>query len=291
MSLNFLSKYDDRTAEGILAAAALSTGYFATDLDQPAILKRFSHEAKDVIDEVRSKLRIDRADRSSAAAAAIDKFLAREISDRVLPAGAAQEALDRAGQAGRVPPALYAVLKTKPFLDVFVPLGIRPPHVDDAVKNPDDFQHLLTQRQAKTEKDTLSLFMKSVISANKLPHWLLVQTVRHGLVQNVQCAWRIFPDAVDLSEANVPLDVLKAFVYKFGIPVNLDRGKDSLFVESVILAKERKDFFFSHNSANTDFYRSVSFTTTTGGTIEVGIGYCIDLLKYRRYLVAHRALG
>src|SRR5689334_22022569 len=119
MTLQALSKYDNRTAEGILAAAALSTGHFATELDRPALLRQFSREAEDVIEEVRLKLRIDMSDRSSEAISSIDRFLAKEISDRVLPGSAAREALDRAGQAGRVPPALYTVLQSKAFQALF----------------------------------------------------------------------------------------------------------------------------------------------------------------------------
>jgi hypothetical protein len=290
MSLDLLNKYDERTAEGILAAAALSTGYFATDHDQPQILKRFSREAQDLLEEVRSKLKIERSDRSSSAISSIDKYLAKEISNRVLPGSVAQEALTRAGQAGRAPPTLYSVLQDKSFLNRFLALGVRQSHVEDAVKHPDEYQHLLNDLQPLGNKDTISLFMKEVVSKNKQPHWLLVQTVRQGLVQNVQSAWRVFPSVIDLSKAQAPIDVLKALANRFGMPVQA-ADRQALFVESISLsAAQARDFKFKVRPNDPDVFFSFSFSADPEGQTEVGIAYCMDLRRYKRYLVENGAL-
>jgi hypothetical protein len=93
-------------------------------------------------------------------------------------------------------------------------------HVENAVRNPDDYQHLMTEVVPEEKKTANSLFMKRVDSREiRNRHWLLVHTHRVGLDQIVQSAWRIYPDAVDLTEAQEPLDVLRAFVISFGVPI------------------------------------------------------------------------
>jgi hypothetical protein len=284
MSLDILSKYDDRTAEGILAAAALSTGYFATESDRPEILKRYEREASDVLEQVRAQLRIAKNDHSSAATSTIDRFFAKEISSRVLTEKSAVEALKRAGQAGRVPPSLYVVVQGKPFLDKFLPLGIRPPHVENAVKNPDEFQHFLTEFQEPENRDVLSLFLKQIESKNKAPHWLLVQAVRQGLTQNIQSAWRVFPNDIDLSEAHAPIDLLKALVDRFGEKFAY-HGRDVKFVERIILtATEAKDFRFKVQQNNPGLFFSFSWSLKPDGEAEIGLGYCMNLRRYSEYL-------
>jgi hypothetical protein len=287
MSLDILSKYDDRTAEGILAAAALSTGYFATKSDRPEILKRYEREASDVLEQVRSRLRIAKDDHSPAATSSIDRFFAKEISDRVLTGSAAADALKRAGQAGRVPPSLYTVVQSKPFLDTFLPLGIRPPHVEDAVKNPDEYQHFLTEFQEPENRDVLSLFLKQIGSRNKAPHWLLVQAIRQGLIQNVQAAWRIFPNDIDVSEAQSPTDLLKALIDRFGEKFPFG-GRDVQFVESVKLpVGNARDFRIN---VQPDVFFSISWSSKADGEAEVGLGYSINLLRYKAYLSKNGAL-
>jgi hypothetical protein len=289
MSLDILSKYDSRTADGILAAAALSTGYFATEADRPELLKRYHREVNDVLEQVRATLRIAKNDYSSAATSSIDKFFAKEISSRVLTEASAVEALNRAGQAGRVPPSLYTVFLGKPFLDRFLPLGIRPPHVEDAVKNPDEFQHFLTEFQPAESRDILSLFLKRIETRNKPPHWLLVQAVRQGLMQHVQSAWRIFPNDIDLSEAQSPVDLLKAFALRFGERFVL-HGHAAQFVESLKLsATEFKDFRYKQEMTPERFY-SFSWAQNSDGEGELGLGYCINLVRYREYLSKNGAL-
>ena len=75
----------------------------------------------------------------------------------------------------------YDVVQSQPFADLFYGLGVSSDHVEDAVKHPDDHQHLMTEGVPEDSK-TLSLFMKRVISRDsRNSHWLLVQTNRLGL--------------------------------------------------------------------------------------------------------------
>src|ERR1019366_3011887 len=104
---------------------------------------------------------------------------------------------------------------------MFSLLSIKPSHVDDAVKHPDDYQHIMDANASDEGKGKISIFLKKVTAAKRgNDHWLLVQTHRDGLKQIVQSAWRVFPDVVELSEAEKPIDVLKAFVDVFGIEIN-----------------------------------------------------------------------
>lgn len=128
-------------------------------------------------------------------------------------------------------------------------------------------------------KGKISIFLKEIHTAKPgNDHWLLVQTHRQGLVQQAQSAWRIFPDVVDLADAEKPIDVLKAFVEVFGLELNLG-GITGKFIESIPVKRgEDVKFNFLYRGP---FFNSVSHTDTDNPNIvQVGAAYCIDVLKY-----------
>jgi hypothetical protein len=173
-----------------------------------------------------------------------------------------------------------------PFTILFYSLGISASHVEDAVKHPDDHQHLMTEGVPEDVK-TLSLFMKRVISRDdRNSRWLLVQTNRIGLQQHVQAAWIIFPSDVDLSMAAAPIDALRAFVEVFGFPISVG-DKKALFVDPQQFpfdASVRIDWTGAPPEHFVNFSRTVNADTRL---FEVGLAYCIDIPKYRASLKKH----
>lgn len=286
MKLALLEKYDAKTASGILAAAVLSG---TPDLEEqtPLSLRRYSDEAQVVVQEVRRRLSIAPNDSSPRARSSIDRALADAIQDQFLPGNSVRTALARAGQAGRVPPEFYSVEQPKSFVAKFRTLAIRPNHIERAVKHPDDYQHPLSAEAAIQDKDVVSLFIKeATASKTGTRHWLLVQTHRLGLTQVVQSAWHIFADSLDLEKAQSPLDVLRAFAIKFGAPLEVEGHPGGLFVEG--FTKKRTAQINWKFAANGDFYASLAHTGTPNpDEMQIGIGYCIQLVPYRAYLRDH----
>ncbi len=285
MMLDVLEKRDQKSATGILAAAALASAPNVLG-DEPAVAKEYKVEATELLTEIRRRLKIDESDKSPNATRSISEFLTKQLEQTILGGADTSKILGRAGQSGRLPPAMYIVEQPKQFGDMFYNLGVRRNHVDDAVKHPDDYQHLMTDYGSDKER-VVSLFIKEVRSARKGgSHWLLVQCYRKGILQIAQSAWRIFPDSIDLTGAYEPLQVLKAFVAVFGLPVRVG-GVEALFIESVLYPKSEK-LTWAFQGASADGFASLSYVTTQDpNVLEVGIGYSINLPKYRDYLAKH----
>jgi hypothetical protein len=203
-------------------------------------------------------------------------------------------AVARLSQAGRLSPSSYTAIFQESFQTQFFPLGVTKRQVEEALHQPDDYQHLMTERSPKYEDNVFSLFMKwNGGRKGQDPNWLLVQSYRRGLEQIPQSAWRIYPTEIDLSQAAAPLDVLKAFVEKFGTMIEL-AGHKGKFIESASVSKELAAmgfglaFKFESEGPNINYFNSWSFRHTTDPTmIDVGIAYCINLNRYRSNLISH----
>jgi hypothetical protein len=286
MSLTTLEKLDHRTAEGVLAAAALATSPDPGIHREDDPLRKYADQAAKLLKEIRERLRIEPHDDSPRSKFEIDKFLASALRQSMTGSGDSAEALKRAGQQGRLAPALYTVVQSKGFTDIFYPLGVSATHVDDAIKRPDDYQHLMTNVLAGTpDERTISLFMKHVNSRDQRhQHWLLVQTHRIGTTQVAQAAWRVYPEVVDLSQAATPLDALKAFVNVFGNPIVI-AGERTMFGDSYTFPYG-EEVRVSWKEAPPDHFWSISIARDQSKSVfYIGTIYCVDLSKYRDSII------
>jgi hypothetical protein len=103
----------------------------------------------------------------------------------------------------------------------FRQFGVRESHVRETITSSDDYQHLMTDEVDKNI-DLFSLFVKR--HSNKVEkdsYWSIASTIRKGDVLEVQHFWRVYPDVVDLTGVNKPVDMLAAFCNKFGREVVL----------------------------------------------------------------------
>jgi hypothetical protein len=289
MPLEVLSRYDEKTASAILAAAALSTSAMPSEKEDDLVLEH-KDQVVELLAEIRRRLRLRVDDQSPTAKASIDNFISNSIDEVVLTAPTAQAALNRAGQAGRLSPGLYKVEQPSSFVELFYPLTMKKHIVQDVVNYPDDFQHLLNDIATPGDRDNLSLFLKQVPPRNTgQAHWILVQTVRQETRQIVQSAWRIFGSDVDLSHASEPIHVLKQFAAVFGLPVRVG-DEVSTFIESRSVLKD-SEVNVGYEGPRTDHevYWSYSFRGLTSNPriSKIGIAYCIDISRYKAALRRH----
>jgi hypothetical protein len=292
MTLVALKEFDRATSNNILAATALSTST-DTGLGEPDFVRRYEPQIQAVLSEIRKRLRLGDGELSVDKQAAISEFLSREIRNTAFPsAKAAEAALARAAHAGLVSPTLYRVVQPKEFLRTFRPLGVREQHVENAIHKPDEVQHLLTQDALELERDVMSLFMKAVRPEKEDGHWLLVQTVRKGMDQVAQAAWRIYPsDFDDLEHAEQPIDVLEAFARRFGVElmVGTQTGK---FIAVEAFRKGSGvsvgEVTIPNPPRGVQYFASYSQRVTTKPDIlNVGVAYCINVNEYKENLKAH----
>jgi hypothetical protein len=284
MTIAALKELTPDEASKVLAAAAIATSSNPNEntFEDSLFYGDVADRARAVLDEIRQQLRIKENNTSLKAVKAIDKRLAEEIARATLSGVDTDALLRRIGQAGRLSLKLYNVETTKDFDFVFFKLGIKRKNVVETVKNPDDYQHLLTEGASDLDRDDISIFLRQ-----HPDHWLLVQTHRNGNKQIAQSAWFVYPSDVDLSQASQPIDVLKQFALTFGLPFKVD-GVEHKFLQLKELSKGRE--------AKIDFpkgevFYSVSFRTSSASTAQpvnhIGIVYCIDLAKYRNALIRH----
>jgi hypothetical protein len=293
MPLEVLSKFDAGTAGAVLAAAALSIASPGVDQADEFLSVR-KDDVDAVLSEIRHKLNLGRDDNSSKAKASIDQFLSSALDESVSDT-AVQAALARAGQAGRLTPSAYKVVQPETFTHQFYRLGITKPQTEEAIRHPDDYQHLMTGDAVPGEADVFSLFVKYSPGGRKIePNWLLVQAFRRGAEQVAQSAWRVYSNDVDLSSARNPLDLLKAFVDAFGIEIVVGSQRPAKFVEAVSMIKSPRDEQMNFavtavlppNVANV-FYSWANRKTTNPSIFNVGLAYCIDMGRYRTSLISH----
>jgi hypothetical protein len=283
MTIAALEKLDAATAANVLAVAALRT---APDpgLGDKAFEERYASQADAVIEEL-SRTFAAAKPGSPKFRSAVSNTLTNEIKRLLLREESVRDALARAGQAGRLAPSIYGVSQPKVFRQRFAPFGISKDDVVNAIHRPDDYQHLLTDYAV--EKDTISLFMKAIRPRDREAYWLLVQTHRVETNQEAQSAWRIYDTDVELTKASMPIDVLKAFVNVFGLPFAVE-DKEYIFVEDVEIDKPKFEMK-AHFPLPTEYFMSISSVKDQGnsGISHIGLGYVIDLRKYRAALNKH----
>jgi hypothetical protein len=281
MTLEMLRERDSSSTAKILAAAALATSPNARSDDDSSPLES-NRDVDRLLNEVLHQLKLDPADKSPAAAAQVSRYLSQALKETFKDRF--DSALRRAGQSGRLPTSLYDVEVPPNASSVFYPLGVRFKNLEEAVRFPDDYQHLMTQLASAENKDVISLFMKRVDGVVGGAFWLLVQTHRGGTKQIIQAAWRVYPDLVNLDEAAEPLHVLRAFVDVYGMPFLLN-GKEIRFLESELVPANIEPMVGLLN--RDDVFNLLSWTNTDDPKIrQLGVGYCIDIRKYREMLKA-----
>lgn len=283
MNLATLDRFDVRSANGVLAAAALLTNPVPFD-DASSLTNEFATQAQELISEIRENLNIARSDNSPRARTLVDKTIAIELRNRTVGA-LLDDALSRAGQSGKLPTSMYVVEQPESFSRRFQPLGVRKGNVEEAVRFPDDYQHLMNDSPLGViESDVISLFVKRVEGTVGGDFWLLVQTHRIGQRQVAQSAWRIYPDEVPLEGARNPLDLLKRFASVFGVPVKArSDSKETMFLEAEVVPAQNQLEIFVRKVP--DFFASVSKVNLNDPTkMLIGTGYGIDMAKYRSAL-------
>jgi hypothetical protein len=278
MNLHVLKELDPETVNGILAAAALANSPDPGVGDPPLVLRTYEREARAALDEIRNRLEISSDTDPERAHSLVAKTIADTLRQSILGHADTDAILKRIGNAGRLPPAAYNVVQPTEFQAMFYRLGLSRNHVEDAVKRPDDYQHLMTEGMPESSQD-ISLFMKFVASREQARmHWLLVQAHRIGTDQRVGAAWRIYLNDINLETAARPIDVLKAFVEVYGFPMTIGDTK-ALFIESRTYPPDTP-IKIDWTGAPEDHFVSISHTTDAAGQFRIGVTYCIDIPKY-----------
>jgi len=222
--------------------------------------------------------------------AVVFQVLNGELRRLLLDDNQTRAAKARLGQRGDLPAPQYRIELDPNFRLGPRRRGITRTHVENALYSPDDVQHLLGDRFADSGSlSAVSLYIKR--HANKMrpqdSYILLVQTRRVQDVQHVSTAWSIYPTEVELTDAKTPLDMLKAFVRKYGVDFYIgERKADFVLYEAIPLVQsgaQTRVFHVEHKGPleTTQLFRQ------TAGVVEVAVVYAIDMARYWSDLAQH----
>jgi hypothetical protein len=209
------------------------------------------------------------------------ELLSSEITRSALAETGEQQIRYRLGEQGYLWSNKHRVSFSDNFLASMRDLNVRKAHVEDAVHNADGVRHLLPEKYGANE-NALSLFVK-FISKTKVPHVLLILGSRKGDMLNVYFALRIIPSVVPIQGAKTPLDILRAFVEKYGVDVFVgdEIGKFFLYKSTDkstgIVPLEKRDVNII----------GCFIVSRVQNTLEVGAAFAIDILKYQDSLKEH----
>jgi len=109
-------------------------------------------------------------------------------------------------------------------------------------------------------------------------------------VQLVTTAWRVYYSDNDLTNVADPLDVLRAFVDRYGLTFTVGadpQERKFILYETIPLPKDAQtDLLKLHNKAGQKFEASNLFRVRDG-VAEVAIVYAIDIDRYAEDLRKH----
>ena len=290
--ISTLEKFDNVTAAGILARAALSI----EDQDNPAGTPKLPEEMGlrlTVLIEARQMLGVLPNDQSPQTLERLGEILDTECESLIGPTDS-DLALKRLSERGELPSDLFEI-RIIPNIEQFH--GRKYPQekqlIESTIQSPDQEQHFGPPASAD-EPFLISLFAKHIPHQYPLKSFtMLVAGQRKGLVLDVHQAWRIYPDIVNLRGVTDLVDMLRRFSDFFGAEIELG-GKKGHFILAADIPKGQdiQTTFNMNVDVGTSGMKSRKLITVTsfvqrnpmGGLNQVALATGINLNQYAEVL-------
>ena len=221
--------------------------------------------------------------------------LAQELSSYALRSSNINEIKARLGERGVLRSDYYKI-ELPPNIRELHKRGIRPNHIESAIRYPSAVEHLTQEGSDPTGEPELliSLFAKTIGSLTDAHGFtLLVESQRIGATQRVLGAWRIYHADIQWPSRATPLAILKAFVEVFGVIFEVGDGPPTKFVlyQRIPVPKDRNEINLlrfqkpdRHDLASQQLLR-----INSEGYAEVAIAFIIDMTIYLAALRGHPA--
>jgi hypothetical protein len=191
------------------------------------VLNAPAKSREQLLHELRYKLKLGEDDESARAKTEIFNKLSSEISKYALKDTDIRQVKARLGARGDLPPASYEIDIDPVYRALLADRGIRPNHIEEALRAPDATQHL------KSQLDFLvSLFVKRVGSGRD-SFTLFTVALRDGYTLRVRDALRVYHADVNVERATEPLAVLRAFLNRYGLPVQIGPRSGLLLLNEI----------------------------------------------------------
>lgn len=265
-------------------------------LPQPFPETEFQEFDQQLLTEIKKIIGLPPADQSRKALSRIYAYLYKEITSESLSSQRASDARGRLGRRGELPPGDYNI-EFKPWFKYHEEkLGIRKSAVENAMRHPDQVEHLSHEHLKARGFAPLSIYAKSRLE--EADHFtLLVVSSRQEAKQTIFGAWRVYHADVDLRGSITPLQMLHAFFDRYGQEFTVgDSAPQKLILDEVYplpdwygAGSPDMDLFRVYGLAsagNAGFTRGYSRVNPLG-VIEVAIAVTLNMTKYARDLRRH----
>lgn len=280
-----LSKFDQITAAGLLARAALALH----DPYNPSAVGRVPEEERirgELLSEARQAIGVGQDDFSAATLERISDVLDEE-SDALTGQPDETRVLEDLSQKGALPSDLFNVVSNKYVQRVY---GNKFPQeqalIEDTVRSPALEQHYGPRKETDLPAQ-VSLFMKRFDDRYPIrSFWLLTAGQRRGLTLEIGQAWRIYPDMVEFQDSLMPLDALRNFSEKFGVNVRVGDIKKH-FITYAEIESSRVSIEFNPDGPQNgvkEVMGNAFWTHHSQNRFEVSLVNSIDVLRYRKFL-------
>jgi hypothetical protein len=286
MTIAALERYDKEKRAAMLTSLALATsptpvGSAGLPEAQAALLR-----------DIKRQIGIAPEDETPKARSRLDTFLASALSEALMGDDQEKAALARAGMAGRLSPTMYDIIVTPSFKNMFANLAVRKNDFETTVREADEahVQHLFPDPSID---EGFSFFMRWISARGKFqPYWSVAGAHRRGAELHAHTLWRIYLGDINISEADRPVDVVRALVDRFGLEVTVagQRGKFLLGIEGHLPASQIQLTVHDHPIGDDTWVSTASIGHRSDGTAKITIAYAINLVTYRDYLRSHGAL-
>lgn len=287
--LDTLSGYEPSEALGVLSSLTFQLSpepLFEGETSKGKV--DFTSES--VVAEIRGRVGLAPDDYSDEARDKILSFISDQISEIVLGRTDEKAVLNRLGDRGVLRPDLYEITFPASFKQ-FSDRGIRREHIRQALNYPDDVEHVLPDDMPFKGEGSFSLYVKHHRSSDPNDNFsLLVVSSRKGYQQRVDDAFRVYPSDVNIGSAKYPVELLKALVEKYGLPLDVGNQKGKFFFLVIIDKVPEEETFIIGAPFPRDKnvpYEAKFTLRETENTIEVAMAYALDEGVYRNDLKKH----
>jgi hypothetical protein len=291
--ISSLRDYDNITALGILARAALSL----EDKYNPAAIDKLSDELQireSLIKEIRKKLGISPRDSSSTALDRLADALDFE-SNSLIEETNDSATFERLADKGELPSDLFEINiigNIKDFLGK--KYDVERKFIEDTIRLPDSEQHYGPPVD-QNDPFLISLFSKRFPNKNpKNSFTMLVAGERsNGVELSVHQAWRIYKDKSYFEGVVDLVDMLRRFADEFGAEIEVGGKEGHFFLTADIPNNNSLQYKIKldnkwHGSKKRNEITVTHFIQNGQcGTKRAALIVAIDLMKYRKMLKLH----
>lgn len=247
--------------------------------------------AQHLLQELSRRAEVTHIKNPSEVRGRVFSVLAQELSGYALQSANLDEIKTRLGNRGELRSDYYKI-EMPPSIRVLQKRGIRPSHIERAIRQPSAVEHFSQSGFDPQGEQLLSMFAKIIGSpADARAFTLLVETRRKGATQMVLTAWRIYHSDIKWPARVTPLLILQAFVEAFGLRFQVGGAPETKFLlyQRIPVAKNREstNLIAITNPERHDFAVQNLLKINSDGYVEVAIAYVIDMTAYGAALNRH----